>query len=126
MIYLDTHAVLLLYDKLLGKIPQKTVEAIEQADDLRISPIVLLELQYIREIQRIRYAPKIVVDFLARAINLSVCNLPFSDVVAAATELGWTRDPFDRLVVGHALAQGAELVTKDRLIRENHKQTIWD
>ena len=126
MIYLDTHAVLLLYDKLLGKIPQKTVEAIEQADDLRISPIVLLELQYIREIQRIRYAPKIVVDFLARAINLSVCNLPFSDVVAAATELGWTRDPFDRLIVGHALAQGAELVTKDRLIRENHKQTIWD
>lgn len=126
MIYLDTHVVLLLYDKLLGKIPQKTVEAIEQADDLRISPIVLLELQYIREIQRIRYAPKIVVDFLARAINLSVCNLPFSDVVAAATELGWTRDPFDRLIVGHALAQGAELVTKDRLIRENHKQTIWD
>lgn len=126
MIYLDTHVVLLLYDKLLGKIPQKTVEAIEQADDLRISPIVLLELQYIREIQRIRYAPKIVVDFLARAINLSVCNLPFSDVVAAAAELGWTRDPFDRLIVGHALAQGAELVTKDRLIRENHKQTIWD
>ena len=126
MIYLDTHVVLLLYDKELGKIPQKAVEAIEKADDLRISPIVLLELQYIYEIKRIRYVPKIIVDFLARTINLSVCDLPFPDAVAAATALGWTRDPFDRLIVGHALAQGAKLVTKDRLIRENHTQTIWD
>jgi PIN domain nuclease of toxin-antitoxin system len=37
----------------------------------------------------------------------------------------WTRDPFDRLLVGHALARGAPLLTKDRLIRRHFRQAIW-
>jgi PIN domain nuclease of toxin-antitoxin system len=37
----------------------------------------------------------------------------------------WTRDPFDRLIVGQASANGAVLVTKDAGIRQNYKQSIW-
>ena len=37
----------------------------------------------------------------------------------------WTGDPFDRLIVAQAMANGAVLVTKDADIRQNDKQSIW-
>ena len=32
--------------------------------------------------------------------GLRVCDLPFRDVVAEALKEAWSRDPFDRLIVG--------------------------
>jgi PIN domain nuclease of toxin-antitoxin system len=37
----------------------------------------------------------------------------------AAAHLAWTRDPFDRLIVGHAQLRGWRLATSDSLIIEN-------
>lgn len=47
-------------------------------------------------------------------------------LVAAARGLQWTRDPFDRLIVGSALAQGAHLVTCDERILANYRLAIWE
>lgn len=38
------------------------------------------------------------------------------DLFDAAADLGWTRDPFDRLIVAHAQLRGWRLATGDRLI----------
>jgi PIN domain nuclease of toxin-antitoxin system len=51
--------------------------------------------------------------------------LPFTDVSAASLHQQWTRDPFDRLIVGQAIARGAKLVTKDRLIRRHFRGAVW-
>jgi len=37
-----------------------------------------------------------------------------------ALSLGWTRDPFDRLLVAHSLARRVPLCTTDSMIQEHH------
>jgi PIN domain nuclease of toxin-antitoxin system len=54
-----------------------------------------------------------------------VCDLPFQKVVASAREQGWARDPFDRVIVGHAIAAGSPLLTKDRSIRRRFRAALW-
>lgn len=46
-------------------------------------------------------------------------------IVAAASGLTWTRDPFDRLIVGHAQADEATLLTADRSIRQHCRFARW-
>ncbi len=38
---------------------------------------------------------------------------------------GWTRDPFDRLIVANAKAANASLVTKDERILKNYSRAVW-
>lgn len=57
---------------------------------------------------------------------VEVCTLPFTAVTEAALEESWTREPFDRLIVAQAKANGyAALITADRLIRANYSQALW-
>jgi len=51
--YLDTHAVVWLYNNELKKFPTATLEFIEKSQ-LLISPMVILELGYLYEIKRNR------------------------------------------------------------------------
>jgi PIN domain nuclease of toxin-antitoxin system len=51
---------------------------------------------------------------LAVRLGLQVCNLPFVAVIESAIELSWTRDPFDRIIVGQATLNGSARLTKDR------------
>ncbi len=52
VVYLDTHVVIWLYSGNLELIP-KPVQTILNLNDLLISPIVKLELEYLFEIKRI-------------------------------------------------------------------------
>lgn len=66
-----------------------------------------------------------IVAALAGEIGLKVCELSFATVVGAAIGVSWVRDLFDRLIVGHAAANSAVLVTKDSLIRKHYSKAIW-
>ena len=50
---------------------------------------------------------------------------PLSAIVDRARELTWTRDPFDRLLVAHALLHEAAFVTHDRRIHEHLPTAVW-
>jgi PIN domain nuclease of toxin-antitoxin system len=45
--------------------------------------------------------------------------------VDQALSEGWTRDPFDRLIVANAKAAAAPLVTKDEMVRGNYSRALW-
>ena len=53
MIYLDTHIVVWLYAGLLEKFSQ-SIQAILNENEILISPIVRLELEYLYEIERVQ------------------------------------------------------------------------
>src|SRR6185295_15369575 len=125
MIYLDTHVVLWLCEGLVQKL-SKTARRLIDANDLLISPIVRLELEYLHEIKRCSRASHLIVNELQSEIGLSICDLPFDLVVRKATEITWTRDPFDRLIVAHASCKGLQLLTKDASIRRHTKLAIWN
>lgn len=124
MTYLDTHVVAWLYagaTKLLSPRARATVEH----EPLLISPMVVLELEFLREIGRLTVGAQAVVQQLHARIGLEVCDLEFPRIVASARELTWTRDPFDRVIAGHAIAAGRGLLTKDRSIRRRFRAAFW-
>lgn len=62
---------------------------------------------------------------LGREIGLRVVDVSTVDLVQAATDISWTRDPFDRLIAAHAIVTGAPLVTADETILENLPLATW-
>ena len=125
MIYLDTHVVLWLCEGLVERLSKTARKAIEE-NNLLISPMVGLELQYLFEIKRCTRASHLILSQLQSQIGLTVCDLPFDDVVRKATEITWTRDPFDRLIVANASCRGLRLLTKDAGIRRHTKLAVWN
>ncbi len=91
-----------------------------------ISPIVSLELEILHEIGRIRATPEIVMKAVREQGSLKFSDIPFADVVEHAIQMSWTRDPIDRLVTAHAMADGAKLLTADANILAHFKDAVWD
>lgn len=124
MIYLDTHAVVWLYAGEAERFSERGATLIER-EELRVSPMVQLELQYLRETGRITADPALILGSLGCSIGLRLCDLPFAQVVTESLNLTWTRDPFDRLIVAQALSRRASLLTKDTSILTHYPLACW-
>jgi PIN domain nuclease of toxin-antitoxin system len=124
MIYLDTHVVVWLYAGLTTRL-RPAVRALLNAHDLAISPMVLLELQYLHETGRTTEPGGTVVQDLSRRIGLRVYEEPFEHIMALAVQQTWTRDPFDRIIIGQAALHQTTLVTKDRTMRKHYPHAFW-
>ena len=125
MIYLDTHVVVWLYAGRADLIPPAARSLID-GNDLLISPIVGLELQYLYESSKTTEPGAPVIQALAREIGLRRCDLVFADIVDAALQETWTRDPFDRTIVAQARLRAAPLLTKDRHIQQHYDGAVWN
>jgi len=124
LIYLDTHVVVWLYAGLLEKFSQ-SVRVILNENEIRISPIVRLELQYLNEIERVKEPGQGIVADLANRIGMRVCDKDFSAVISQAIPLKWTRDPFDRVIVAQAALNDNILISKDQSILEHYVHARW-
>lgn len=124
MIYLDTHVVVWLYAGQTEKLSAKVRSYINE-NDIYISPIVSLELQYLLEVKRIIPKPQTVISALSEAIGLNVCDKNFYQIVQCAQQYSWIRDPFDRIIVAQAGLKGNILATKDQTILTHFKHAVW-
>ncbi|MCB8967605.1 MAG: PIN domain-containing protein [Ardenticatenaceae bacterium] len=124
MIYLDTHIVVWLYAGLTDKFSE-TARALINDHELFISPIVRLELAYLREIERLTTDSNAIISDLAQRIGLQICDKAFNLVVQSALALPWTRDPFDRLIVANAAVHDDILLSKDSNILTHYTFARW-
>ena len=124
MLFLDTHILVWLYKGTRELFSERAQREL-QNHELVISPIVLLELEYLHEAKKIRVNGEIIVSDLQKAIGVRVAHGDGEVVVRAALALSWTRDPFDRMIVAHAVSQKAMLLTKDRTILRHYAQAVW-
>jgi len=124
VIYLDTHLVVWLYSGQVDLISPKVKSLVDQ-NDIFISPIVQLELQYLYETKRISVQSNTVVRVLEGGIGLKFCSKEFKKVVLFSLKQEWTRDPFDRIITAHASLDKNTLLTKDRTIQKHYKKAIW-
>lgn len=120
MIFLDTHIVLMLARREEDALSKKAQVSIQRDDDLRISPMVLLELGYMHEIRRVKTLPEDILADLSVQIGLRLCPSDFGDVAIQALQETWTRDPFDRVIVAQARLNRATLITNDGNIQANY------
>jgi PIN domain nuclease of toxin-antitoxin system len=124
LIYLDTHVVVWLYAGEIKKLSRQAKELIN-GHDVFISPIVVLELQYLFETQRITVRAKEVVSDLLERIGLKMCDVNFNTIVSCGLDISWTRDPFDRIIVANAAVNKNVLLTKDQNILDNYEKALW-
>lgn len=123
--YLDTNVVVWLAQGDLKRITPKAQMLLNQAD-LLISPMVLVELEYLHEVQRILLSSREVLLKIEHELGVRVCELSFPRIANVVLDEKWTRDPFDRTIVAHAKANGlALLVTADEEIRKHYPKAIW-
>jgi PIN domain nuclease of toxin-antitoxin system len=124
VIYLDTNAALFFYERDLERFSSSALRAVEESDDLRVSPMAVLELEFLHEIKRIRVSARRVTDTLAAELGVRICDAPFLSVVHRGIDERWTRDPFDRLIVAQARVAQAPLITKDRRMQAHYPHAL--
>lgn len=124
-VFLDTHLVVWLFAGLDEKLPV-IVKVLIESNELYICPIVILELQYLYEIKRLNYPSQDIIADLQGKIGLKIDDLALEIIARKATELTWTRDPFDRLIAANAISRSYPLITKDQNILSNLPFAIWD
>ncbi len=123
--YLDTQAAVWLAQRDFRKISPKAKEQIESVA-LLISPLVVVEIEFLFEIGRILLSAEEVRLILHSEHGVSLCDLELTSIMKSALREKWTRDPFDRLIVAHAKARGfCPLISSDRKIRENYPRAVW-
>ena len=108
VILLDTNALLWLESG-----HRRIKPLVAKHERLYISPASVLELQVLVEAGRIRLRSG-TVDALAHDARWLLDDPPAARWFDQALELGWTRDPFDRLIVAHAKLRGWRLATADQ------------
>ncbi len=124
MIYLDTHVVVWLYSGLTDKLTDIAKSLIND-NEVYISAIVRLELQYLYEIKRIKDEPDVIISDLSAHIGLKICNKNFNDIISITLTITWTRDPFDRIITANALLNNNILLSKDQNILNNYPYAKW-
>jgi len=124
MIYLDTHVLVWLYNGLIEKISTKGQLLIEK-NELLTSPISILELQYLLEIQRITVQSQDIINDLTARIGLVIDDNLFFNIIKQSLTMSWTRDPFDRLIVAGAELRGIPLLSKDKIIHSHCSLAVW-
>jgi PIN domain nuclease of toxin-antitoxin system len=114
LILLDTHALLWLHR---GHPRSRPLE--RSAGRLFVSPASLLELQLLVEVGRLRLKARARVTDLVATDRWLLDDPPAARWFEAALGAGWTRDPFDRLLVAHAQLRGWRIATGDAAILEH-------
>jgi PIN domain nuclease of toxin-antitoxin system len=114
-----------LYEGADERIPNAARRLIESGEPF-VSPIVELELTYLYEVRRVTKPATAPLGALRKSIGLQTADVSLSALTDAATELSWTRDPFDRLIAAQAIVADAPLVTADRTILEHLPLAVWE
>jgi PIN domain nuclease of toxin-antitoxin system len=123
--YLDTGVAVWLSERKLSSL-SKDAKGVLRRADLLISPIVLIELEILYEIRRIVLRSREIQMKLEHELSVQVCGFSFPSIAQAALNEKWTRDPFDRIIVAHAKANGfAALISADEHIAKHYSRTVW-
>lgn len=124
-IFIDTHILLWISEGNRKVLSQKAIQNIERAEHVHFSPMVLLELHYLKEIKRITSSYEKVIAAVQEEVAITMAQDPLENIIQKATHLSWTRDVFDRLITAHAALKNSTLVTKDQMIRKHYEKSLW-
>ncbi|MFW5718003.1 MAG: type II toxin-antitoxin system VapC family toxin [Spirochaetota bacterium] len=124
-VYLDTHVAAFIHAGDPALLSPTAVHMLEAAQSTRISPMVVLELQYLFEAARIAYPGDEISGFLADQFGVVVDTAGMGDAVLHAGGFTWTRDPFDRTITAQAARVGAFLLTRDETMRRHYHAAVW-
>jgi PIN domain nuclease of toxin-antitoxin system len=121
--HLDTHVALWLAagDKRRLKPANKRL----LKGHLFLSPIVVVEMEVLREIGRLTESVDRILQVL-EGHGVTREEERIAEMMVRARELDFTRDPFDRFIAAHAVANRATLLTADQHLLHSCACARWD
>lgn len=114
---LDTHFLLWI---VLGSSRLAEYPWLERYRPWGVSPISLLEIQFLGEVGKLSVRNPELTEALTADPRLVVDEVPLLALVRHAIPLGWTQDPFDRLLAAHSTARRVPLISADERVRTHH------
>jgi PIN domain nuclease of toxin-antitoxin system len=122
-ILLDTHAVIWALEDSRRLSPRARSSVEDPRNEVIVSAASAIEIAIKISLGRLR-APE---DLAAACDDAGfVCRALGFDEAAVLRSLPWHhRDPFDRLLVAHAIAERATLVTRDRELASYGVSVLW-
>jgi PIN domain nuclease of toxin-antitoxin system len=103
---------------------KEAARLLNQDQDIRISPMVVVELEYLYEIGRLKFRARDYVAKLGSELGVRVCDRPFAEVAMQAAKEPWTRDLFDRMIVAQARLAKAVLITRDAEMLAHYNKAL--
>ena len=103
----------------------KPIEAMLRKGRLYLSPLAILELQFLFELGRLGTRVEEEVGVLFEDHGVEEAPGDLREIGRQVQGLTWTRDPFDRLIVAHAIAHGSVLLTADETILAHCPRARW-
>jgi PIN domain nuclease of toxin-antitoxin system len=107
LILLDTNALIWLWQA------HPRARRLGSTGRLFASPASILELQILAESGRLHLRNDVTAAAALADERWVIDDAPSARWFTAATEIGWTHDPFDRLIVAHARIRGWKVATSD-------------
>lgn len=118
---LDTHFLIWILKK------SKRLKAFPWLEEYRpwgVSAVSLLEIQFLAEIGRLEVRNPEFTETVTRDPRFQLDDVSLVRVVQKSLPLGWTRDPFDRLLAAHSLVRRLPVCTVDRLMAVEHSLIV--
>lgn len=115
---LDTHFLLWI---LLGSTRLTRYPWLGEQQPWIVSPVSLLEIQFLSEVGKLEVDSAALTAALGSDPRFVIDDLSLALMIRNAVPLGWSRDPFDRLLVAHSSARRLDLCSLDRSIRTHHR-----
>jgi len=124
LIHIDTHVAIWLASRREHALSVAARRLVAR-EDLQISPMVAMELETLWEDGKLRSEPERILTTVDQSLGLTRSEASFASVIEAARTFAWTRDPFDRLIVANAMADGVRLLTADEHILQHFRDAVW-
>ena len=124
---LDTHALIWLFEG-SKRLPQSVVERIDAADsEVRVSAVSALEVTMKFRVGKLPHMADLANNFQALMLEYGFRELPITTAHARTAGLLESphRDPFDRLLIAQALAEGLTLVSNEILFDAFGVSRLW-
>jgi PIN domain nuclease of toxin-antitoxin system len=112
VILLDTNALIWI-----NAAHPRSRPLLQRRDRLYVSPASVLELQFLHESGKVRLLNQ-TGEWVVHDDRWLMDEPPAGSWFLRAAEIGWTRDPFDRLLVAHAQVRRWRLATADARLLE--------
>lgn len=121
--FVDTHVLLWqwLEPQKLSKKADKILN--DAKHSFLVAPASLLEVSYLIELGRVDLDFDELVDLIESLPNYDIPAFD-KDAALQAVRLTGNRDPFDRIILGQALADAVPIITKDRWMKKVAPQHV--
>ena len=120
-VLLDTHFLIWI---VLGSARLDAFPWLDEYAPWGVSPISLLEIQFLGEAGRVSVRNPRFSEAVARDPRFLVDEAPLVRLIDHALPLAWTRDPFDRLLAAHSSARRVPLCTADETLIARHEWIV--